>query len=111
MDIRDTVAMNQVVYDALWDFAVGQAYCPCCNNVFACESGCTIEKDSEASSEGRIRYETMLAARRALTADDGRTAAAVIACNRAGDQERQLTEDELWAAYAFPPNGKGNRPA
>ena len=42
--------------------------------------------------------------RTGCSAHDGRTAASVIRFNRAGDGETTLTEAQLWAAYAYPPN-------
>jgi len=51
---------------ALIAFAEGLAFCPCCEGVYSCVRGCTIREDSQACADGRNRYETMLAARRAL---------------------------------------------
>lgn len=61
-------------HDALVDFAEGVAFCPRCGGVYSCARGCAIRNDSMGSEAGRVRYQTMLAARRALAAYRKRSA-------------------------------------
>jgi hypothetical protein len=54
-------------YKALIEFAESQAYCPCCEGVYKCEDGCTMEEDSQHGGGDSIRrYNTMLYARECL---------------------------------------------
>ena len=55
---------------ALVAFAEGEAYCPCCTGVRECDTDCTIKQDCEsAGGDAWGRYERMMAARDALSAN------------------------------------------
>ena len=55
---------NNKRVEALFEFARGQAWCPCCEGVLRCRKGCTYKKDCDYGSS--YSYQILLTARRAL---------------------------------------------
>lgn len=58
--------------NALVDFAEAEASCPCCEGIYECAEGCTIEEDSKQFATSWERYERMLRAREALNTGSGK---------------------------------------